>query len=78
MGGNVKNAEICQLSPVSFDKLEKQDKDRVRIATEEARAKARDRNAIFYQILPTISYCQIQNEIQKSIPKFKIIPKSPY
>ena len=48
---------FCQLSPVSFDKLEKQkalhkDKDRVRNATEEARAKARDRNATFYQILP--------------------------
>ena len=28
------------------------DKDRVRNATEEARAKARDRNATFYQILP--------------------------
>ena len=56
-GHPLPKGQFCQLSPVSFDKLEKQkalhkDKDRVRNATEEARAKARDRNGTFYQILP--------------------------
>ena len=56
-GHPLQKGQFCQLSPVSFHKLEKQkalhkDKDRVRNATEEARAKDRDRNATFYQILP--------------------------